>query len=310
MAQESYKLNLKLLPLPAGDADKLIAAADGDAALLYLYLLRSGEGAPADAAASALGMPKARMDAAAARLRAMALMQGGEKPLPAADELPEYTAEEVAGRSAGDSAFRGVLSETEALLGRSLSGADLKTLFGIYDHLGLPPEVMLLMIHHCAEDCRERYGEGRVPTVRQLEKEAYFWANREIMTMDAAEDFLREKKLRRGAEAQVRRALGIRDREPTSTERRYIDSWLGMDFPPEAVELALDRTVANTGALKWSYMDKILQSWHSKGLHSPEEIAAGDGRSPRKSAAQSPAPRSGDELERMKKIYDKVRNGR
>lgn len=309
MDDERFKLNTKLLSLPAEDADRLIRASDGDGALLYLYLLRNGEGRTPAEASRALGMGEARVEAAAAKLRSLGLMQGGGKN-PPADELPEYTAEEVARRGAEDGAFRGVLSETESLLGRSLSGADLKTLFGIYDHLGLPPEVMLLLVHHCAEECRERYGEGRVPTVRQIEKEAYFWANREIMTLDAAEDFLRGKKERKSAEARIRRALGIREREPAPTERRYIDSWLNMGFPAEAVELAMDRTIANTGALKWSYMDKIMQSWHGKGLHTVPEIEAGDGRGGAGKPPAAAPKKSGDELERMKKIYDKVRNGR
>ena len=42
--------------------------------------------------------------------------------------------------------------------------------------------------------------------------------------------------------------------------------------------LGYDRTVTNTGALKWSYMNKIMQSWHENGLHSAAEIESGDPR--------------------------------
>lgn len=305
MDDKGLKLNTRLLPLPAEDADRLLDAADGDCALLYLHLLRRGEGRPRAETAKALGMDAARLERAAAKLCALGLARGAAKLPPAENELPEYSAEEIARRSMDDPAFRGVLSETESILGRKLSGGDMKTLYGVYEHLGLPPEVMLLLVHHCLEDCRARYGPGRVPTVRQIEKEAYYWANREIMTLDAAEDLLKEKKERRSAEAQIRRALGIRDREPAPTERRYIDSWLSMGFPAEAVELALDRTVANTGALKWSYMDKILQSWHGKGLHSTAEIEAGDGRG-RKSQS---TPARADDNEAMRRAFEKLKNG-
>lgn len=310
MDDEKLKLNTPLV-LSVRDADKLIASGSGDCALLYIYLLRSGSGRGSGEAAQALNFTPSQVSAAAEKLRAMGLVQGENVHMPPPDELPEYTAEDVVRRTEGDKAFRSVLSETERLFGRALSGAELRTLFGIYDHLGLPPEVIMLLLHHCAEEYREKYGPGRLPTMRWVEKEAYIWANREIMTLEAAEDYLREKGERRDTAGRVARALGIRDREATASEKRYIDGWLDMGFPPESLELAYDRTIIGTGSLKWAYMNKILMSWDSKGLHTAEEIEKGDGprRQPRTQSAPESAG-SGGELERMKKIYDKVRNGR
>ena len=79
-------------------------------------------------------------------------------------------------------------------------------------------------------------------------------------------------------------------------------------FTQEALELAYDKTVTNTGQLKWQYMNRIIQSWQSKGLYTVAEIEAGDG--PKRQPAKPPARQEpGGELERMKKIYDKVRRG-
>lgn len=68
--------------------------------------------------------------------------------------------------------------------------------------------------------------------------------------------------------------------------------------------------MTNTGQLKWNYMNRIIQSWHEKGLHTTQEIADGD--APRRSSggprqSQRTEPSRMGELERMKKIYDKVR---
>ena len=43
MKDKNYRLSAELCALKAEDADKLIAAGDGDAALLYIYLLRRGQ---------------------------------------------------------------------------------------------------------------------------------------------------------------------------------------------------------------------------------------------------------------------------
>ena len=241
--------------------------------------------------------------------RASALMEAGVDVLVVDTANGEARlALDMISRIKRDPAFRGVLSEAERLLGHTLSGADTRTLFGIYDFLGLPVDVMMLLMHHCAEECRLKYGPGRVPTVRQIEKEAYVWANREIMTFEQAEEYIRARARMREAAEEVKRALGISGRDFTPTERKYVESWLSLGFGPEALELAYDRTVTNTGQLKWSYMNKIVLSWQEKGLHSPEEIEKGD--APRRAAAEKrPAVRQGGDLELMKKVYDKVRRG-
>ena len=102
----------------------------------------------------------------------------------------------------------------------------------------------------------------------------------------------------------MKNALGIRGRDLTPTETKYISSWLGMGFEEDAIFIAYDRTVTSTGALKWPYMNKILCSWHEKKLHTPEEIAAGDGRKrPASGQNGSGAPVDMNEL---KKIVNKI----
>lgn len=310
MGEKSYRLSANVCALPAADADKLISAGDGDSALLYIYLLRRGEAPDAELSA-ALGMDGKRLAAAAARLRGMGLLSAEEGRVPPAQELPEYTSEEVVRRSGEDPAFRGVLAEAERLLGHTLSGADTRTLFGIYDYLGLPVDVIMELMHHCADEARLKYGPGRVPRMRDIEKEAYIWANREIMTFEQAEEYIRSRARLRDEMEGVKRALGISGRPLAPSERKYVESWLELGFGAEALALAYDRTVTNTGQLKWSYMNKIVLSWHDKGLHSREEIERGD--APRRSAAkprtERPASSGAGDLERMKKIYDKVRGG-
>ena len=101
--------------------------------------------------------------------------------------------------------------------------------------------------------------------MKQIEREARRWGEREIMTLEQAEEHMREQQRRHSAAMELRRVFGIRDRDYTVSERKYVDSWLEMGFGEEAIELALDRTIANTGQLKWQYMNKILLSLARKG---------------------------------------------
>ena len=313
MDQRSLRLRSELCSMSAADADKLIECADGDCALLYIYLLRRS-GSTSGELCRALGMTRQRLAAAAEKLTGMGLISGGELRLEE-DVLPEYTAEEIVRRSGEDAGFRAVLAECERVLGHTLTGADTRTLFGIYDYLGLPVDVIFLLMHHCAEECRRRYGPGRVPTVRQLEKEAYVWVNREIMTLEQAEEYLRSREALRDGVERLRRAFGINDRQLSPSERKYLELWLSEGFEPEAIELAYDRTVTNTGSLKWNYMDSIIRSWHAKGLRTAAEIAERDRPRRRQSAPVSRPENntkgttlSDEEFNRMKRFYDKLKN--
>lgn len=180
-----------------------------------------------------LGMDERRISAAAERLRGMGLLSAAAAPrVPPAQELPEYTSEEVVRRSDEDPAFRGVLAEAERLLGHTLSGADTRTLFGIYDYLGLPVDVIMELMHHCADEARLKYGPGRVPRMRDIEREAYVWANREIMTFEQAEEYIRSRARLHDAVEGVKRALGIGGRSLAPSERKYIESWLDLGLRP------------------------------------------------------------------------------
>ena len=298
--------------IPDLHAEKLIAAHDGNVALLYVWLCRHRV-YDGDKAAAELCLTRRETEAAYEKLRRMELA-AEEKPdgqkLPPAEQLPEYTAHDIVRRTEGDNSFTSVINEAKRLYGRDLSSAELKTLFGIYDYLALPVDVIFTLLSYCFTVFAEKYGPGRQPSVRSIEKEAYSWANNEILTSEQAEEYAAKAAERRSREGEIKNALNIRGRALTATETKYIRSWLDMGFGADALAIAYDRTVTNTGSLKWSYMNKILQSWHEKGLHTPGEIEAKDGRS--KAGVKPAAPNRGsvsdDELERLRAIYDKVKN--
>lgn len=297
-----------ILPLPIGAADRLIAAHDGDVALLYLHIVRSG-GLDRERAAGALCRTAREIDAAAEKLRRMGLLDSlpapdPERLLPPEDTLPEYTAGDLLRFAAEDPQLEAIYREASQVFGRKLSPSDMKMLAGVYKHLGLPAEVVLLLLNDCAERAALRK-PGSVPSPRSVEKEAYDWANREILTLEQAEDYLRFRREQREQTAQVKEVLNIRGRELGKSEREYIERWLSLGFSPEAVAIAYDRTLLKLGKLHWSYMDKIFESWHAKKLHTPEEIEAGDGR--RRPSAPSGESGSGRvDLRELDEIFNKI----
>ena len=133
--------------------------------------------------------------------------------LPPAEELPEYTSEDIVRRSKADSGFQAVIAQAQRKLGRALSTADLKTLFGIYDYLALPADVIFMLIGYCIDVFAEKYGPGRLPSMRSIEKEAYSWANREIITIEQADEYIRTQAERRSRAGEIKASMGLGARE-------------------------------------------------------------------------------------------------
>ena len=222
-----------------------------------------------------------------------------------AEDLPQYSSEDISRRGKNDSAFSAVLAQTEQVIGRKLNSNDMRVIFGVYDYLGIPAEVIVMLLTYCAEQYQERYGSSRRPSAQAIERLAYEWARQEIRTLEQAEAYVAAQKERRGLLNRIKGLLNIYERELSATEEKYITSWLQMGFREDAIAIAYDRTLTQKNALKWPYMNKILLNWHTMGLHTPREIEETDSRRPAKKpkAAEEIKPVDMDEL---RKIIDKI----
>jgi len=172
--------------------------------------------------------------------------------------------------------FSALVGEVESRLGKKLTTPDLGILLGLYDDLGLPADVIYLLVCFCAERSAIQYGPGRKPTLRQIEREGYIWARLGLMTQQDAAEYIR--KYHRGREhlPRMMKLLRLGDRMPSPTEEKYLLSWVDMEFEDAVIELAYDRTILNCKELKWPYINKILTTWHQKGLHTMQQVRSED----------------------------------
>ncbi len=254
------------------DLRKLLGAANGDAALLYLYI--HGGGTP-ETAAKLLKLPQSRYDCAAATLRQLGLWPQ-EKPNPIAPgERPSYNEKDVLEAMSKDDEFKLLYGEVQRLLGKSLNTEELKILLGFIRYLGLPVEVICVMVSYCRDRARLK-GSLRNPSLRTIEKEAYFWAEQGIDTLEEAAAYIAEQNQKNSALHKLMERLQIRGRTLTQAEERYAQSWLNMGFTDDVIAMAYEKTCVNTGALSWPYMNKILTSWHEAGYKTVQQIQTAD----------------------------------
>ena len=260
---------------------KLLGAASGDAALLYLYI-RSGNSF--QNAQNALGLPDARLNCAAATLRQLGLWPEEQKRPVMTGERPNYGEQDVLKAMDSDNEFRLLYGEVQRLLGRSLNTEELKILLSFVRYLGLPVEVISMLVSYCRDRARQK-GNLRNPSLRTIEKEAYHWAEQGIDTLEEAAAYIQLQNARGSRISRVMQILQIRGRSLMPAEERYAVSWMEMGFDDEAVAMAYERTCLNTGGMNWPYMNKILSRWNEAGLKTGEQVRSGD-RKPEQKAGQ------------------------
>ena len=271
-------------------AKKLLEKGDGDAALLYIALLRRHGNVPPRALAGELRWERHRIEAAEKALREAGLIAPAEEvPPEPANERPEYQRADVIEHLEKDEGFRLFTAEVEKKLGKKLTTPDVAVLLGLHDYLGLPTDVIYLLVCHCADRVAKKYGPGRRPGMKQIEKEGYTWARMGIDSQLEAAEYLKKYAQRQGMLPELMRVLQLGDRLPSASEEKYLTAWQEMGFGPEAVALAYDKTVLKCHELKWPYCNGILKRWHEAGLHTVEEIQRGDRPAPQQ-AAQPKAP--------------------
>ena len=170
------------LQLSRTAAGKLIGASNPDAALLSLYLCSGG---PPMEAGKTLSMTDARLRRAGAVLRQLGLLAEPRRPIERIPEKPVYTEDDILREVSRGTEFAQLVSEAQRRLGRVLSTEEMKILLSMSDYLGLPLDVIAMLITHCVQKNRVR-GVQRAPSMRTIEKEAYHWADHGIDTIEEA----------------------------------------------------------------------------------------------------------------------------
>lgn len=287
------------ISLPLSAVRKLIGAGNADAALLYLYLCARRD--PQEAG-TALGMAPDRLRRAGAALRQLGLLPEAPRPVERTPDKPVYSEEDILREMSRGAEFGQLVQETQRRLGRVLSTEEMKVLLSLSDYLGLPHDVIALLITYCIQKNRVR-GVHRAPSIRSIEKEAYHWADHGIDTLEDAAAYSQHQLQLQTRIGEIRNALQLEGRRLTMAEENYVRQWLDLGFGKPEIHLAYEKTCLNKGALVWPYMNRILQSWHEQGLHTLAQIEAGDNVPARRAPEK---PKAGPDSSQVKAAYERL----
>ena len=294
--------------VPARAVERLMDTANGDAALVYLYILSHDGELDEESACKRLKFRHEALCAAVDALKKQGLISFGcdecqvdEK----ADTPPEFSPTDIHTMLDTDSSFFELVKFTQQQLGKILTNAELEALARITRHVGLPADVVFLLVSSCVSEAERLYGEGRKPTVRTLERTASRWEKLGLFNCELAEAFLKEQEKRSERVSQISRLLFISTRPLSETEGKYLKSWAEMGLCDELILAAYDNTVINTGKLTWKYMNTILKGWHASGFKTLQDVAQAEKL--RKASSTVPKQDELDSLHRLREINKKRR---
>ena len=186
---------------------------------------------------------------------------------------------EIASRIQDNEDIRALIDAAEQNFGRPLSTPELGALVNLHDWDGLPGDVIMMIVQYAVDNGKTN--------MRYIEKMAVSWAAEGINTHEKAEEKIRLLDDRETVWTQVSRLFGIDKRQPSAAEyecaARWVHTW---GFDDAMLREAYNRCIDNTGKVKFGYIDKILERWHSEGIRTIDQAHA-ENRKPAQAGAFS-----------------------
>ncbi len=184
-----------------------------------------------------------------------------------APKKPSYSSSEISGYISDHEEMRELLRHAEVTLNKPLSSNDQSTIFSFHDWLGLPVDVIAMLISYNASIGKK--------SMRAIELMAITWSENQIDTTEKAEKYLTQLTESNSKINSFKRAIGIFDRVLTKAEADYLSEWAHkLGSPVELIKLAAEITALNTGKISLPYMNTMLQEWYRKGIKSAADARA------------------------------------
>lgn len=288
---------------------QVLPGLDGECVKLYIYIKylseQNGGATSVSEVGRFLSMSEERVGESVRELVRQGLVRLGAQGsvslcpetgayVPPAEEPPSYRPGEVSAILESDKQLSDMLALAQKILGRTLSYSAIEKLYGLYDWLGMAPELILRLLEYCAELGKK--------DMRYIEKVALSWHEMGIGTVAEAERYIERQSYKRTYLYHIQKEFGIADRKLTASEARYIGEWYTLGVPVELAAFAYDYSVTKTGRLAMAYINKVLQAWMKEGIRTAEQAQESLGR---RSTAQ---PQAGKQKQAKPfEVYDSGR---
>lgn len=261
-----------LIILPREVQKHLKNATDVELKVL-IYLFANPDDTPGEAARE-LGFTVGDVEAAVAFWRGAGIIEltgtkESKKNTSNISLYQNYDSDVLSNALEKDSEFRELCNTIGDLTERILNKNDYNSLYYLYDYVGLPADLICGIAQYCMQEKKF--------SMQYMMKTALGMYDEGIDTYEKLEQLLAKKEKAKTGIGMLRKLCGMGDRELSAKEAEYANNWfIRWDMPFELIKLAYDKTVDNTGKVKFSYMNSILKCWYENGYRTVEDVKNGD----------------------------------
>ena len=162
-----------------------------------------------------------------------------------------------------------LLQSAQEVMGRPLSHNENEIIINMVQYYGLPCEVALTILQYYK---REK-DSGRAIGNAYLGAMAKNWSEEGIITLDAAEEKLRELESSDRLWKEILSMCSLGFRNPTQNQREMIRRWRE-DFSLDMISYACELMRENAATPGLRYVQKILDNWKKAGISTLEQAKA------------------------------------
>lgn len=174
---------------------------------------------------------------------------------------PHYSADELSLYCMEHKSIANLFTICEKYLGRLLSATDQQVLYGLYDWLNLPLDLIEYLVEYCTSNNHTH--------IRYIEKVALGWVDQGITTVESAKAQSAITKQYR----TILKGLGMTGETITKHQRELLDKWLNdYAFDLSVILEACNRTVTYSSSPSLNYLGSILDKWYEKGIKTVDDI--------------------------------------
>ena len=178
------------------------------------------------------------------------------------DSRVHYTPKELASKIESDNALKALRDEMEQILATPLKPSNVGDIIEMYEHLELDPASIQMIAEYC-----KSLGKCKTAYILSVAQD---WFDEGICNFEQIERKIINMSAYSSLEGRVLRLIGQQG-TATKKQREFVHSWQDMGFEFEMIELAYEKNVDQKGKFSFPYMNKILQSWHEKGITTPKQ---------------------------------------
>ena len=288
--------------LPAEAADKWLKLATNTQLKVLLCAFRSlAEGIDAEAISNRLGITKPETEDAlsfwveAGLLTSERESAQNEKPKIITKNIDMPTRQDVIKRGMEDENLRFLFRQAQSFFGRNLKQNESSYIVYLYDDCGMEPAVILYLISYAAS-C----GKCNLSFIKTHSTK---WLNAGVDSVKSAEEIVAKEAREDLAWKTVQSVFGIEKRNPSEKEKSLSDMWLNQwQISTNLLKAAYDTCVDTKSKFSVAYISAILESWHKKGIKTPEDVLQDTKK--RKTAKKDNNSYAGFDLEAFEKSLE------